>query len=100
MRAYTFIATLLLASPVAAQVRVPTPPQLVQAWGDANTNCRGSTDPESPVTQEECSRRERLAGRLGQAGWCFGIKGERQNEKRWHRCTPQSNFDDDLVPDR
>lgn len=94
----TLVALTLLAANHAAVAAPPTVDQLLQAWHQANTTCRGSSKPDDFTTMDECSRRDRLGGRLNQAGWCYGKKGQAGYQQEWHRCGPNSNQTDDLKP--
>lgn len=97
MRAYltTFYLCAALVLPAAA---APSVQELLKAEAAANAACRGSTEPESIQTQEECDRRDRLVGRLSQEGMCYGRQGEVGAQMRWHRCGPGSLTINDLRP--
>jgi hypothetical protein len=90
----TLVFVLAAGSAYAAE---PTVKQLLAAEAQASRVCQGSTDPDSATG--ECSRRDRLVGRLSQAGWCFGRVGQIQAQKEWHPCGPGSIRQNDLQPD-
>jgi hypothetical protein len=88
---YALAAVVLLAAvPASAAPRVPTPDQLITAFGEANDSCRGSR------IEAECGRRERIASRLNQIGWCYGRKGQVAAQFDWHHCTANSYYTTDL----
>ncbi|MCJ2104915.1 hypothetical protein MKK70_05875 [Methylobacterium sp. E-041] len=56
--------------------------------------CEGSGDPD--IIREQCRLRDRLSGRLAQAGYCWGRKGQTDENKQWHACQPDSIYEDDI----
>ncbi|TXN40666.1 hypothetical protein FV232_27055 [Methylobacterium sp. WL30] len=96
MRA-ALVAFALVGSVTVARATEPTVKQLLAAEAQATRTCQGSADPSRAA--EECSRRDRLFGRLSQLGWCFGMKGQTQGQKEWHPCGPNSVRSNDLQPD-
>lgn len=97
MRAH-LIAICLCAAFAMPAVAAPSVQELLKAEATADAACRGSTEPESLHTQEECDRRDRLVGRLSQEGMCYGRQGEVGADMRWHRCGPGSLTINDLRP--
>ncbi len=71
MRAH-LIAICLCAAFAMPAVAAPSVQELLKAEATADAACRGSTEPESLHTQEECDRRDRLVGRLSQEGCATG----------------------------
>lgn len=98
MRAAVLALALLITVPalsIPSQAQVaPSVRDLLAAEAIADRNCRGSTD--ELVQAEQCARRDRLFGRLSQAGYCWGMKGQSEAEKKWHRCGPTSIYSNDL----
>lgn len=97
----TILAALALAASICTPAfAAPSIKVLLRAEAAATLGCRDSDEPNSFQTQEECHRRERLVGRLTQAGMCYGKKGQVGAEMHWHRCGPGSFQNDDLRPPR
>ncbi|MHC2107005.1 hypothetical protein [Methylobacterium sp. WL64] len=95
MRTALAALTLSMAAGVAlAQQPPPTVPELLSAEARAALGCEGSGDPA--VIREQCRLRDRLSGRLAQAGYCWGRKGQTDEKKDWHACQPDSIFEDDI----
>lgn len=94
MRAVIVVIVLCGAAPACAEQ--PTIKQLLTAEAKADLACRGASDPSQST--EECSRRDRLFGRLSQAGWCFGRVGQIEVAKEWHQCGTNSIRQSDLRP--
>lgn len=91
------LAALVLAATnigAAAQQPPPTVLELLKAEGKAAEACEGSGD--SGIVAEQCRLRDRLSGRLAQAGWCWGRKGQTDEKKEWHACQPDSIYEDDI----
>lgn len=85
-----FAITSVWVSPAVAQVdRRPTDQQLVAAWQDANTRCRGGSGATAAV-EVACRQREAISARLEARGYCYGKQNEYGFEAAWHRCTPTS----------
>lgn len=93
----TALAALVLvaaAGGAQAQQQLPTVSELLTAELKATQACEGSGDPA--VTREQCRLRDRLSGRLAQAGYCFGRKGQSEEKMGWHACQPDSIYEDDI----
>jgi hypothetical protein len=93
----TALAALALAAGVGgaqAQQQMPTVPELLTAEVKAAQACEGSGDPA--VIKEQCRLRDRLSGRLAQAGYCYGRKGQTEEKMEWHACQPDSIYEDDI----
>jgi hypothetical protein len=93
----TALAALALVVPASgayAQQQIPTVPELLTAELKASQACESSGDPA--VVQEQCRLRDRLSGRLAQAGYCYGRKGQTDEKKAWHACQPDSIYEDDI----
>ena len=82
------------AGGASAQQQPPTVPELLTAEARAAKACAGSGDPA--IIQEQCRLHDRLSGRLAQAGYCWGRKGQTGEKKEWHACQPDSIFEDDI----
>ncbi|MCJ2059793.1 hypothetical protein MKL09_25085 [Methylobacterium sp. J-048] len=85
---------LVAASGAVAQQQPPTVPELLTAEAKAALGCESSGDPA--IIREQCRLRDRLSGRLAQAGYCWGRKGQTDETKEWHACQPDSIFEDDI----
>ena len=83
-----------LAGAARAQQPLPTAEELVAAESRATQGCEGAGDPA--VIKEQCTLRDRLSGRLAQAGYCWGRKGQTDARKAWHPCGPDSITVDDV----
>lgn len=95
MRTALAALTLVMAAGAAlAQQQPPTVPELLTAEAKVALGCEGSGDPA--VIREQCRLRDRLSGRLAQAGYCWGRKGQSDEKKDWHACQPDSIFEDDI----
>jgi hypothetical protein len=92
--ALTALALVVAAGGAAAQQQLPTVLELLKAEGKAAEACEGSGD--TAIVAEQCRLRERLRGRLAQAGWCLGRKGQSEEKKEWHACQPDSIYEDDI----
>ncbi|MCJ2138384.1 hypothetical protein MKK69_30750 [Methylobacterium sp. J-026] len=92
--ALTALALVVAAGGASAQQQLPTVPELLTAELKAALACDGSGDPA--VTREQCRLRDRLSGRLAQAGYCWGRKGQTDEKKEWHACQPDSIYEDDI----
>ncbi|MCJ2143754.1 hypothetical protein [Methylobacterium sp. E-066] len=88
------LALVIAAGAAGAQQQPPTIPELLAAEAKAARGCEGSGDPA--VSREQCRLRDRLSGRLAQAGYCWGRKGQSDEKKDWHACQPDSVFEDDI----
>ena len=88
------LALVVTAGGAAAQQQMPTISELLTAEVKASRTCEGSGDPD--VIREQCRLRDRLSGRLAQAGYCWGRKGQTDEKKLWHACQPDSIFEDDI----
>lgn len=91
---FAAIAFVAAAGGAAAQQQRPTIPELLTAEAKAALACEGSGDPA--IIREQCRLRDRLSGRLAQAGYCWGRKGQTDETKDWHACQPDSIFEDDI----
>jgi hypothetical protein len=65
------------------------PEALVSQWQDLNGQCRGGSGNEQK-TQDACVQRERVSLKLGQAGYCYGRRGEHGYQMKWHVCVADS----------
>lgn len=92
--ALAVLALLVAAGGASAQQQMPTVPELLTAEAKASQACEGSGDPD--VVREQCRLRDRLSGRLAQAGYCWGRKGQTDEKKQWHACQPDSLYEDDI----
>lgn len=90
LAAFVFIAT----NGASAQQQLPTVPELLAAEVKATRGCDGSGDPA--IIREQCRLRDRLSGRLAQAGYCWGRKGQTDEKKQWHACQPDPIYEDDI----
>ena len=88
------LALVVTVTGARAQQQMPTVPELLTAEVKASRACEGSGDPE--VVREQCRLRDRLSGRLAQAGYCWGRKGQTDETKQWHACQPDSIYEDDI----
>lgn len=96
MRLIFLTCSLILAVQAGAAAEgVPSVPELLRAEAWADRQCRGTTD--DLVRDEQCALRERLVGRLSQAGYCWGLEGQTEGQKQWHRCGPRSIRIDDTA---
>ena len=96
-RMRTALAALALAVTVgsaSAQQQMPTVSELLTAEAKASQACEGSGDAD--VLREQCRLRDRLSGRLAQAGYCWGRKGQTDEKRQWHACQPDSIYVDDI----
>ena len=95
MRTAPYALALLVASGGAqAQQQLPTVAELLSAELKAAQACEAAGDPA--VTHEQCRLHDRLSGRLAQAGYCWGRKGQSDEKKEWHACQPDSIYEDDI----
>lgn len=76
-------------SEAQAQPKPPTVSELLKAEA-----CEGGGDPA--IVSEQCRLRDRISGRLAQAGWCWGRKGQTDVRKEWHACQTDSIYEDDV----
>jgi hypothetical protein len=90
----TALVLVVAASEAQAQQQLPTVPELLTAEAKAAQACEGSGDPA--IIREQCRLRDRLSGRLAQAGYCWGRKGQTDETKEWHACQPDSIYEDDI----
>ncbi|WP_245294875.1 hypothetical protein [Rhizobium rhizosphaerae] len=67
------------------------PDRVINQWHVENSKCRGSTNADSPKTQQACKRREEVGAMLDRIGWCYGHKEEYGYQMRWHVCDANSN---------
>ncbi|QGY01439.1 hypothetical protein MMSR116_05640 [Methylobacterium mesophilicum SR1.6/6] len=88
------LALAVAADGAQAQQRLPTIPELLAAEAKAVQACEGSGDPA--IIKEQCRLHDRLSGRLAQAGYCWGRKGQSDEKKEWHACQPDSIYEDDI----
>lgn len=90
------LAVVIFTTATMAQAAVsPSTPNLQRLWGEANGACQGSTDPEGFETKIACQKRDFIAGRLVERGFCYGLKSQSTAQYRWHRCTQNSMRGDD-----
>jgi hypothetical protein len=85
---------IVAAGGALAQQQPPTVPELLTAEAKAELGCESAGDPA--IIREQCRLRDRLSGRLAQAGYCWGRKGQTDEKKDWHACQPDSIFEDDI----
>ncbi|MDP4004952.1 hypothetical protein [Methylobacterium sp. NEAU K] len=88
------LVSVVAAGGASAQQLLPTVPELLTAEAKAAQACEGSGDPA--ISKEQCRRHDRLSGRLAQAGYCWGRKGQTDDKKEWHACQPDSIYEDDI----
>jgi hypothetical protein len=88
------LALVVAVGGAQAQQQLPTVPELLTAELKATLACEGSGDPA--IIREQCRLRDRLSGRLAQAGYCWGRKGQTDEKKEWHACQPDSIYEDDI----
>jgi hypothetical protein len=88
------LALIVAAGGAGAQQHLPTVPELLTAELKASQACESSGDPA--IIREQCRLRDRLSGRLAQAGYCWGRKGQTDEKKEWHACQPDSIYEDDI----
>jgi len=77
-----------------AQQKLPTVSELLKAEAKATEACEAGGD--AAIVSEQCRLRDRISGRLAQAGWCWGRKGQTDVKKEWHACQPDSIYEDDV----
>ncbi|WP_264047988.1 hypothetical protein [Methylobacterium flocculans] len=95
MRIVAAVLALLIASGEAfAQQQLPTAQELLAAEAKATQGCEGTGD--TAIIKEQCTLRDRLSGRLAQAGYCWGRKGQMDAKKEWHPCAPDSIYVNDI----
>ena len=94
--ALTALALVIAAEGASAQQPLPSVPELLAAEAEATAGCEGTGDPA--VIRERCTLRDRLSGRLAQAGYCWGRKGQTDAKRAWHACGPDSIVVDDVTP--
>lgn len=92
--AYVALALIALAGTAAAQQIAPSISELLAAEAKAHQACEGAGD--AAIVREQCRLRDRLSGRLAQAGYCWGRKGQTDGKKEWHACQPDSIYEDDV----
>ncbi len=88
------LALIVATGGASAQQHLPTVPELLTAELKASQACEGAGDPA--IIREQCRLRDRLSGRLAQAGYCWGRKGQTDEKKEWHACQPDSIYEDDI----
>ncbi|SFL98540.1 hypothetical protein [Methylobacterium pseudosasicola] len=88
------LAFVVAAGGAQAQQQLPTVTELLTAEVKAAQACESSGDPA--IIREQCRLRDRLSGRLAQAGYCYGRKGQTDEKKEWHACQPDSIYEDDI----
>jgi hypothetical protein len=93
--ALAVLMLIVTASGAYAQQQLPTVLELLKAEAKAAEACEGPGD--SAIVAEQCRLRDRLSGRLAQAGWCWGRKGQTDEKKEWHACQPDSIYEDDVA---
>jgi hypothetical protein len=59
---------------------------LIKQWEREDATCRGSVGGEEKIFNA-CDRREKIAGRIKQVGWCYGKSNQATYQYRWHECT-------------
>lgn len=88
------LAVLTFSGAASAQQELPTVQELLAAEAKATQGCEGAGD--TAIIKEQCTLRDRLSGRLAQAGYCWGRKGQVDAKKEWHPCGPDSIYIDDI----
>lgn len=88
------LAVLSVFGEASAQQQLPTAQELLAAEAKATQGCEGTGD--TAIIKEQCSLRDRLSGRLAQAGYCWGRKGQVDAKKEWHLCGADSIYIDDI----
>lgn len=68
------LALIIVPSLAFAQQQLPTAQELLAAEAKAAQGCEGTGD--MAVVKEQCTLKDRLSGRLAQAGYCWGRKGQ------------------------
>lgn len=76
-----------------AQQQPPAVTEWLAAEVNATRGYDGSGDPA--IIRERCGLRDRLSGRLAQAGYCWSRKGQTDEKTAWHACQPTSIYEDD-----
>lgn len=66
-----------------------TPKAMIEAWQEANSGCRGGTDPNK--TEVMCDLRDEIGKALDARGWCYGKQGQAGYQMNWHSCKSNSN---------
>ena len=94
MRTALAALALVAAGGAQAQQQLPTVPEMLTSELKASQACEAAGDPA--VTHEQCRLQDRLSGRLAQAGYCWGRKGQTEEKKEWHACQPDSIYEDDI----
>jgi len=79
---------------VSAQQQLPAVPELLAAELKATPACEGSGDPA--VVSEQCRLSDRLSGLLARADYCWGRKGQTEENKKRQACHPDSIYEDDI----
>lgn len=66
------------------------PSRVIAQWQEENGLCRGGSG-NSDETTEACGRRDSIAAKLQNVGWCYGRPGEYGYQMHWHPCDESSN---------
>lgn len=61
------------------------PSRVIALWQEENGLCRGGPS-DSDKTMDACDRRDAIAAKLQNIGWCFGQPGEYGYQMNWHPC--------------
>ena len=61
------------------------PSRVLAQWQTENENCRGGSG-DSDETIKACERRDSIAAKLQNVGWCYGRPGEYGYQMNWHPC--------------
>lgn len=69
--------------------QLETPKAMIEAWQQANSGCRGGTDPDK--IEIMCDLRDKIGKALDDKGWCYGEQGQAGYQMKWHSCTSNSN---------
>ena len=88
------LVVLTVSNEASAQQQLSTVQELLAAEVKAAQGCEGTGD--TAIIKEQCTLRDRLGGRLAQAGYCWGRKGQMDAKKEWHPCGPDSIYIDDI----
>ena len=87
-----FIASVLFVVSVpvfAGQISDEDIQNILAAEDTLDGFCRGWSG-DKPETQEACKARDRLVIVLDHLDWCYGKKDQAEYQKKWHKCTKDS----------
>jgi hypothetical protein len=76
-----------------------TMPELIEAWQQADSVCRGVPGGDVKVAAA-CLSRSVYGAAINERGWCLGKEGEDNASMDWHECAADSvRFPPFKVPD-